>query len=115
MAVIKLRNVNTYEPPRLAHFDGPPNWQCLSLKIAEIFDIPQQEVGVAYVDKDQEPITLRNDQDLLHFYETIGSFGDTRLVVQDLRTHEGEPDGSISNLGTYSLISVSQTLNHRFR
>jgi len=76
---------------RLADFDTQPTWGGLASKIAELFDIPRKDIGVAYVDKYKNPITLSNKQDLQRFYKSLDqSSEEIKFVVQDLRAPDGE-------------------------
>jgi len=140
MSVVKLKTTNASESARLAHFYGPPSWPDLSSKVAEMFGVPLQDVCFAYVDKARVSVTLRNDQDLQHFYQSLESSEEIKLVVQDLRAPDGESAfkhllpgpcsspqpapskivsiwsaDSIPDLGKHSLTDNIQTLNHWFR
>ena len=85
----KLKKANA--PTRLAYFDAPPSWGDLALKIAELFDIPAKDVGVAFVDKAKDAVTLTNDQELQQFYKHLDqSSEENKFVVQDLQTPDGE-------------------------
>jgi len=128
MTAILLMKANTSEA-RLAHFDGSPSWPELSSKVAQMFSIPQKDVGVAYVDKAGVSVTVRNDQDLGHYYRFLESFEQMKFVVQNLRIPDGEPFSLSAylpllnhpkslHLGQpirYSLINSNRTLNHYFR
>jgi len=86
MTAILLMEANASEA-RLAHFDGPPSWPELSSKVAQMFSIPQKDVGV--VDKARVSVTLSNDQDLGHYYRSLESSEQIKLVV-NLRIPDGE-------------------------
>ena len=85
----KFKKANA--PTRLADFDTQPTWGDLASKIAQLFDIPLKDVGVAFVDKCKDAITLNNEQDLQRFYNSLDqSSEEIKFVVQDLRTPDGE-------------------------
>ena len=76
---------------RLGHFDTQPTWGDLASKVANLFHIPLEDVGVAFVGEHRETITLSNEQDLQYFYESLDqSSGEIKFVVQNLRTPDGE-------------------------
>jgi len=66
----------------------------LSSKVAKMFSIPQKDIGVAYVDKARVSVTLRNHQDLGHYYRSLESSEQIKSVVQNLRIPDGESDFS---------------------
>jgi hypothetical protein len=89
----KFKKANA--PTRLAEFDTQPNWEDLASKIAQLFDIPLKDVGVAFVDKRNDTIILNNEQDLQLFYKSLDhSSEEIKFVVQDLRTPDGESHSS---------------------
>ena len=65
MLTIKLKKVNV--STRFAHFPTS-SWQDLAAAIFEIFQILLKDIDVAFVDKDNDSITLTNKQDLQEFY-----------------------------------------------
>ena len=84
----KFKKANA--PTRLADFDTQPSWEDLSSKIAKLFDIPLKDVGVAFVDKRNEAVTLNNEQDIQRFYKSLDqSSEEIKFVVQDLQTPDG--------------------------
>jgi hypothetical protein len=85
----KLKKANT--PARLAHFDARPHWEDLASKIANLFNTPPKDIGVAFIDKAKDAVTLTNDQELQDFYQSFDqSSGEIKFVVQDLQTPDGE-------------------------
>jgi hypothetical protein len=85
----KFKKANA--PTRLADFDTQPTWGDLASKIAKLFDIPLKDVGVAFVDKRNDAITLSNEQDLQRFYKWLDpSSEEIKFVVQDLWTPDGQ-------------------------
>lgn len=58
----KLKKANA--STKLAYFSEKPSWEDLTSKIARLFNIPSDRVGVAFVEK-EEPITLSSEDELL--------------------------------------------------
>ena len=86
----KLKKANA--PAKLAHFDAQPSWGDLASKIANLFNIPPKDIGVAFIDKAKDAVTLTNDQELQDFYQSFDrSSEEVKFVVQDLQTSDGEP------------------------
>ena len=85
----KLKKANT--PSRFAHFDEKPSWADLASKISQLFNIPTDRVGVAFIAKDKDPDILANEQDLQLFYKFLDkSSQEIKFVVQDLQTPDRE-------------------------
>ena len=83
---------------KLVYFDTQPSWGDLTSKIVQLFDIPVKDVGVAFVDKSNDAITLDNDQDLQHFYQSLDqSPEEIKFVVLDLSTPDGESTFSFTH------------------
>ncbi|KAI6120619.1 hypothetical protein EDD16DRAFT_1459243, partial [Pisolithus croceorrhizus] len=74
-------------PTRRVQFDTPPPWILLSSRIASLFDIPGDRVGVSYIDADGDEITVSSDEELRDYYALLfasGAFNTIRLTVLDL-------------------------------
>lgn len=85
----KLKKANT--PSRFAHFDEQPSWADLASKISQLFNIPSDRIGVAFITKDKEPDILANERDLHLFYKFLDqSSQEIKFVVQDLQTPDRE-------------------------
>jgi len=99
MPFIPFKLKNAKAPTRLAYFDTQPTWGDLASKIAKLFDIPLNDVGVAFVDKRKDAITLNDEEDLQGFYNSLDqSSEEIKFVVQDLRTPDGESAFSFMHL-----------------
>ena len=86
---IKLKKANA--SARLVYFDAQPSWGDLASKIANLFNIPPKNIGVAFVDKAKNAVTLTNEQELQRFYKSLDqSSEEIKFVVQDLQTPDGE-------------------------
>jgi len=108
MPFIPFKFKKTNAPTRLAEFDTQPSWEVLASKIAELFDIPLKDVGVYYVDKQKDAVTLNNAQDLQWFYNKLDmSSEEIKFVVQDLRT----PDAEATLASTWSMDSNLSVLS----
>ena len=87
----ELKQANA--PSRLTSFPGlRPDWERLSARITELFNIPSKDVGVAFVDEAQEAFILTDDNALQLFYESLDqSSPETKIkfVVQDRQTPNG--------------------------
>ena len=53
---------------RRVSFAGQPDWQELSNRISDLFCIPQHQVGVTYIDPENEEITLNTREELQDYY-----------------------------------------------
>jgi hypothetical protein len=96
----KLRKANA--PSRFAHFDGQPSWADLASKITQLFIIPPDRVGIAFITKDKEPAILSNEQDLQLFYGSLDqSSEEIKFIVQDLQTPDCESAFSLFFLNTH--------------
>jgi hypothetical protein len=82
----KLKKANA--STKLAHFSEKPSWEDLTSKIARLFNIPSDRVGVAFVEKEQ-PITLSSEGELQDFYKYKTSEV-IDLVVQDTLAPDSE-------------------------
>jgi hypothetical protein len=72
----KLKKANA--PSRFAHFDELPSWDDLSSRIARLFNIPSNRVGVAFIAKEKELENLSDKRDLQRFYESLDQRSDQR-------------------------------------
>lgn len=70
---------------RRASFAGQPDWQELSNRISDLFCIPQHQVGVTYIDPENEEITLNTREELQDYYFSSYRPGDTiKFSICDL-------------------------------
>ena len=64
-----------------------PEWDVLAEKLSSIFLVPVANVGVSYVDRDGEEITLNSQEELKDFYTPTYKYGESiRFTVKDLST-----------------------------
>ena len=84
----KLKKANA--STKLAHFSEKPSWEDLTYKIARLFNIPSNRVGLAsaFVEK-EVPITLSSEDELQDFYKYKSSEV-IDLVVQDTLAPDSE-------------------------
>jgi hypothetical protein len=54
---------------RRLSFSEPPTWTLLASKLHLLYGIPLDNVGVSYVDNDDDEITLSSDEELQDFYK----------------------------------------------
>ena len=55
---------------RRLSFSEPPTWSLLASKLHTLYGISLDNVGVSYVDNDNDEITLSSDEELQDFYKT---------------------------------------------
>ncbi|KAF9225471.1 hypothetical protein BS17DRAFT_600601 [Gyrodon lividus] len=69
-------------------FTMRPSWSLLCTRIASLYDITTENVGVSYIDSDGDEVTLSSDEELQDFYRStpIGSKETIKLAVHDLST-----------------------------
>ena len=92
MSFIPFKFKKANAPTRLAFFEKQPTWGDLTSKIAQLFDIPPKDVGVAFVDKWKDAVTLYSEEHFIHFYKSLdrSSAEEIKFVIQDLRSPDGE-------------------------
>lgn len=91
LARFKLKKANA--PTKLATFQKRPSWEELALKIAHLFNVSKEHVGVVYVDDKRDTIPLNNEEDLQHFYEYLGQSSEAiKLVVQDVTLPDNDSE-----------------------
>jgi hypothetical protein len=61
-ARFKLNKANA--STKLAPFQKRPSWEELALKITHLFNVPQEHVGVVYVDDNRNIVSLNSEEDL---------------------------------------------------
>ncbi|KAL4070639.1 hypothetical protein J3A83DRAFT_3237318 [Scleroderma citrinum] len=88
MATVQFKLSKQGSLTRRVNFSTRPDWPTLSAKIATLFNIPNDNVGVSYVDADGDEITLSTDEELSDYYKTITSFPTPtiKFTVSDLRS-----------------------------
>ena len=94
----KLKKANA--STKLAYFPEKPSWEDLTSKIARLFNIPSDRVGVAFVEK-EEPITLSSEDELQGFYKSESSEV-INLVVQDTLAPDSECTFQCLRVGYFS-------------
>ncbi|KAJ3787134.1 hypothetical protein GGU10DRAFT_309632 [Lentinula aff. detonsa] len=73
-------------PTRRLSFTDEPTWSLLAERIAGLFDIPADSVAVAYIDSEDDEVTLSTQEELQDFYQTSYKPGDVvKFAVEDLR------------------------------
>ncbi|KAJ4485808.1 hypothetical protein J3R30DRAFT_3365536 [Lentinula aciculospora] len=86
-AHFKLKLAQAGGPTRRLSFTDEPTWSLLAERIAGLFDIPAQSVAVAYIDSEDDEVTLSSQEELQDFYQTSYKPGDVvKFTVEDLRT-----------------------------
>jgi hypothetical protein len=83
----KFRNANGVV--HLAVFDARPQWQALSSKIAALYGIPSNDVGISYMDEDHDIVTLTSDPQLQWFYDMY-DLTPYKFTVQYLKSPDCE-------------------------
>jgi len=74
-----------------ADFPENPSWGDLASMITQLFNIPPAHIGVAFIDKDKNTISLANNQELQGFYHSLYHSPQViKFVVQDLTAPDGE-------------------------
>lgn len=76
-------------PTKLVAFDEQPSWKDLTSKIAHLFHISSDNVGVVFIDEGREIITVDNEEELQSF-NTLHPSEVTKFVVQDLKAPDSE-------------------------
>src|SRR5438552_2587565 len=80
LAQFKLKKANA--STKIVTFAEPPSWEHLASKIT---DIPRDQVSLAFVDKDEDAITVNNEEDLQDFYKSSYRASEVnKFVVQNL-------------------------------
>ncbi|KAJ3928846.1 MAG: hypothetical protein NXY57DRAFT_901220 [Lentinula lateritia] len=73
-------------PTRRLSFTDEPTWTLLAERIAGLFDIPAEAIAVAYIDSEDDEVTLSTQEELQDFYQTSYKHGDVvKFTVEDLR------------------------------
>lgn len=80
---------------RRLSFSEPPTWSLLASKLNVLYGISQDNVGVSYVDNDDDEITLSTDEELQDFYKMSHQAGQViKFAVVDLhasQSNAGKP------------------------
>jgi hypothetical protein len=92
MPGVSFKLMKADAPTRLADFDRLPSWGDLASKIRDLFTIaPDREIRVAFFKVAQEPVILKNEQDLQGFYKSLDRSSEKiEFVVQDFQVPDGE-------------------------
>lgn len=78
----KLKKANAITA--LIDFDGQPSWKDLALNIAQLYNIPLDRIGVAFIKNANEVAILSDEQELQCFYMSLDqSSEEVKFVVQD--------------------------------
>ena len=56
---------------RLVDFKGLPNWSELFAKLQTLYNLPVDKLGICYIDKDDEEITVSSNEELQRFYRSV--------------------------------------------
>lgn len=90
MSTILFRFKKANSPTRLVYFEMWPSWQDLASNVSRLFDIPQEKVGIAFVEN-RDATMLENERGFQGFYQSLDqSCKEIKFVVQDIRTPDGE-------------------------
>jgi hypothetical protein len=85
----KLKKANALT--KLANFHEKPSWGDLASEISRLFGVPPDYVGVAFIDKDKDTISLTNEQELQAFYDSPDHSPEViKFVVYHVRAPDGE-------------------------
>lgn len=87
MAPTQFKLTKRDGPTRRANFNTAPGWVLLSSKIASLFDIPSERVGVSYIDAEGDEITVSSNEELNDYYAALSASGNPvipKLTVLDL-------------------------------
>lgn len=77
---------------RRVSFARQPNWQELSEKVSTLYSIPRHQVGVTYIDAEDEEITLNTEEELQDYYFSSYRPGETiKFSVRDLTLRDRRP------------------------
>ncbi|KZT02859.1 uncharacterized protein LAESUDRAFT_729846 [Laetiporus sulphureus 93-53] len=101
-------------PTRRIVFTELPSWAELSARIESLYDIPQRDIAVSYVDNEEDEITLNSDEELQDLYRTLLAPDENkerliRFNVRELRIRDEESeDGDVDP--TVALASAVATL-----
>ena len=107
MAVqFKLTKANALT--RRITFVTRPTWSLLSARIANLYDIAIENVGVSYIDSDGDDVTLSTDDELQDFYMSVLiPDGDAiKLAVHDLSSLRA------ASIASHSLPSATPQQSH---
>jgi len=69
---------------RRVSFAGQPDWQELSSRISDLYCIPQHQVGVTYIDPENEEITLNTREELQDYYFSYRPGDTIKFSICDL-------------------------------
>jgi hypothetical protein len=95
-AVFKLKKADTFT--KIEPFEVRPTWHILTSRIAEIYNIPSDQVAVSYVDSDRDLLTIDNQYQLDHFYAySYLPSQVNKLVVHDSSVPEREHAFSVES------------------
>ncbi|KAJ3844945.1 hypothetical protein F5878DRAFT_655420 [Lentinula raphanica] len=73
-------------PTRRLSFTDEPTWSLLAERIAGLFDIPADSIAVAYIDSEDDEVTLSTQEELQDFYQTSHQPGEVvKFTVEDMR------------------------------
>ena len=91
MSRIRFKFKKANASTKLTSFDKKPSWGELASEITRLFGVPQEYVGVAFINEDKDTISLANKDVLQVFYGSLDRFPQViKLVVQDLRAPDSE-------------------------
>ena len=91
MSLVQFKLKKADASTKLISFHKEPSWGNLASEITRLFGVPEEYVGVAFIDKDKDTISLINKDDLKDFYGSLDHFPQViKLVVQDLRAPDSE-------------------------
>jgi len=76
-------------PNRRLTFSEPPTWPLLASKLHVLYGISLDNLGVSYVDNDNDEITVSSDEELQDFYKVSHQSGQViKFSVVDLRSSQ---------------------------
>jgi hypothetical protein len=102
MPPIDFKLSKPFESTRRASFPERPSWPALAGRIGYLYEIPEERVGVSYLDSDGDEITLSSDSELQEYYQNNNSTngGTIRFTVHDLGPNARRPAPEAAQLRT---------------
>ena len=85
MAVSKFKLKKDNASMQLVIFQERPSWEDLALQITNLFNVPEEHVGMVYGNDNRDMIHLNNQEDLQRLYRYLGHSSEVaEFVVQDI-------------------------------
>lgn len=89
-------------------FPNKPTWRTLAAKIESLYAIPLDKVSVAYVDAEDDEVTLSTQEELDVFYQSSHQPGQViKFIIQDLTSTRVQ--GSVQFTNPVSNLNIRDT------